>query len=318
MRHLKRFNEELDPETYKRTGDRLSNWHGQRERGARISQYGHDLAGDLIGFWIGDGKSTTAFQLPLEFHYKNAKINIPKNADDYESFYMGGAYYTEKISEAFGNLVEKYRDGIMPLYFDLELNFEISPRQQVLMKDLQNKIENNKSSGEETGMVNKHLIKVLSQNHGINLLTIRVDISENLYWENDDGDPYKPNDEQFYNAFENVFHPHASFSQPSPIKNFIRYGNGTTREEQHHLLAIPCSRYEANRLKKNAILKVAEDVKPLVHDLISEHVQGRPEDFEKIIKSITHMKINSMYRDKIDSRIEVKSFYNQFIKGRYY
>lgn len=308
MKYLKKFNEELKPETYKSAGSRLSNRHGQHERGAKISQYGHELAGDLIGFWIGEGKSRSTFHLPLEFEFRECRVRIPHYPDTIYLHDKIENYYAEKISQGLGELVQRYKDGGQDLYFDIELYFDLSPRQTLLMKDLFKKIQQMKTQGTETGINDKYIVQLLSSGNSINLLNLRVHLSENIFWEDENGITVTPTEEETHDAFESMFYPSGYFVRPSIIKEYQQ----NNRYVDHQLLGIPCSRVEANKLKKNVISTVIQRVKPIIHELFSEHLQTKPEHFEKTISTLTNMKINDMYKDKIEYEQNEWQYLRQF------
>lgn len=309
MKYLKRFNEELKPETYKQAGQRLSTRHGHHERGAKLSQYGHDLAGDLIGFWVGEGQTRSTFLLPLEFYYTHCKLRVPGK----ESIWLGqdGTYYADRISDYLSRLVSDYKEGGPELYVDIDIFFEISPRQKILMKDLAKNIQRGKSNGSESGMTSKLIINNLANSYGQSLMTLRVYLSENMYWDDDNGNYQKPTEDDIYDNFEALFSPSVFFVSPPPLKET---SIGGTNALFANMYAIPCSRVEANKFKKNVMSKVVNNVKPIIHEIISEHIQGKPEHFEKAISALTNMKINNMYRDKIDYAHDTFNYKIQFVK----
>jgi len=311
MRHLKRYNEELKPETYKTAGERLIG-RGHEQRGTKLQQYGHDVAGDLISFWVGECKTRSAFYLPLEFSKAHTTARIKLGGETGEWYVLDGSdYYTEKISEKMTDLFESFKNGGCELYFDVQLYFKLSPRQKLLFKDLQGKINRRQTSGHESGMTDQFIIKKLSESYSdIPLVSFRFYISENLYWHDEDDNSYIPTQEQFYEQFKYTFSPSVYTIKGSPMKEYIGSGRPDTN---HDLIATGCSRKEGVKIKNIILSDVIKDIKPIIHELFSEHIQSDADIFEKAMNKLSNIKVNSLYRDKVEYKHDEYNFKKQFV-----
>ena len=302
MKHLKRFNEELKPQTYKNAGRKLIN-KGHIKRGINLSSYGHEIDNDLIGFWVGDDSSKKSFLMPLEFEFSSLRYRVDHDSKSWE-YPSNNEYYREKREKELYKMVELYKNGTDDLYIDIQLYFKISPRQAELFKDLLRKNDYGKS-----GVTDQYLIRAISNESEIPLITYRLGISDSIYWEDDDGNKGELKDEDFYEFFSNGFYPNLIKRSDNGIISEYRSGSSVV----HKIIGIPCSRKEAIKFKKIVIPKLAESLGPLINELFSEHIQGKPEDFEKTMTAITDQKINDLYTDDLPSG-DIAIFNKQFTK----
>jgi hypothetical protein len=320
MKYLKKYNEELDPKKYKRAGSELYKM-GHIDRGINLQTYGHEKANDIFDFWVGDSYAKK-FANPIEayFKYYSIKFTPTKNDNDvlqddlffsdYQfNDYNSNKYQMEFWEEIMKELVSKYKMGGIDLYLDFKLDFSISPRQKKQLKDLSDEIFKNNgvssvsSDVDETYLKDLHLIHALASDNIYPFLTLRLYLAESLDWY---GEKY-PNEEDLHSYFKNAFNPQVFLIESEPIDVRVNNSNYETK-----MLSILSNRQDANKFKNMIMPKLINGVKPLLQDLFSEHLQTTPDDFEKAIDALKNLRINRIYKDKIETGGSINNFKKQF------
>jgi transposase len=114
---------------------------------------------------------------------------------------------------------------------------------------------------------------------------------------------HNPTDEDFHEQFENSYYPRFYLIESTP------QGSGYIGRT---ILSTLTSRQDANKFRSMVLPVLIDRVKPLLQDFFSEHLQTTPENFEKAIKVMKDLKVNSLFRDKITQSPTVSDFKKQF------
>lgn len=324
MKHLKRYNEELKPDTYKSAGSRLRNI-GHEERGVALSTYGHEQAGDILNFWVGVKEFATSFKSPIELYLNKHDIRVrmvqPNSAVPYSKDFTGynvnaGSphpipHMKDIWDKIMYEVIRDYREGQKDLYIDFQISFSISPRQRSQFKDISNKVSKRILNGSETGIADPSVLNQFASDYFTLPMTLRLYLADGLYWdyEDDNGEMYthNPTDEDFHEQFDNSYYPRFYLIESTPIQ--IPQGSGYIGRT---ILSTLASRQDANRFRSMVLPVLIERVKPLIQELFSEQLQTTPENFEKAVKVMNDLKVNSLFRDKIIQSSTVSDFKKQF------
>jgi hypothetical protein len=189
MKHLKRYNEELKPDTYKSAGSRLRSI-GHEERGVALSTYGHEQAGDILNFWVGVKEFAQSFKSPIELYLNKHDIRVrmvqPNSTVPYSKDFTNysdnaGRHMKDIWDKIMYEVVSDYRKGHKDLYVDFQLSFSISPRQRSQFKDIHNKISKRLLTGSETGIGDQSIINQFSSDYYSLPMTLRLYLADSLY-----------------------------------------------------------------------------------------------------------------------------------------
>ena len=196
MKYLKRFNEELDPKTYRRAGYELSGKFKEK-RASELLDYADEKEFGFYNMHFANansiiGKGTTKFTKPTAKFYYEA-INQPSNPNSGEIIILN------KSPE---DLIRSWKDG-GDLAFTISFTFQPSQGGKRVHKEL--------------------------QKSRVPMFSIRVELSDwydGLESWNEDQDTGEsligtPNEHDTYDMFVNSFNPRLTLEQPAEDKWFF-------------------------------------------------------------------------------------------------
>lgn len=312
MKHLKRYDEELDPKTYKSAGTSLR-MIGHEDRGIKLITYGHEKAKDLLKFWLGisDNTETQLYNYPIEAEFTKFKVKLPSNNYgfthqdvDKDGYFNPHDYEEDYVDRIMYDLVDRYKDGSTELYIDFRFFFKISPRQKAEFKKMIGKTHTERLS---LGLPDISILKYLSNDYlEIPLVNLRLYLADEVYWD-DDSDKAVASSEEVHEYFNKIYYPGMETTGPTKV-NINPSGGDIYR----YIYATLASRQDANRFKSTVIKDLISKSTPLINKLFSEHLQTTPENFEKAIDAIRNTSINKLYKDKVYPGA-VENFKKQFM-----
>jgi len=287
MKHLKRFDEELNPSTYRTAGQRLIRKF-KEERGRKLIDYGNEQEFGFYNMFVGNintklgnnGGDPQKFTNPKATFYFNSIGN---------NFYGNGTAPLVKNKTA-EELVKSWKEG------DNELVFTISFRFQ---------------AAEESKINIKH--DIMKESRGTPMFSFRVELSD---WYNgldewntdqDTGDMIVGDEaHDIYDMFVNTFHyPHITLERP----------------DDKYYFGIFSDRASANRFVKNDLPRLLEPFEGHIHDIISA-IGGDPEHIDKIKELFPSpeslfgsISVNSLYDDDRKASAPNSNFSSRWFNG---
>ena len=247
MKHLKRFDEELDPNTYRTAGQRLIRKF-KEERGRKLIDYGNEQQFGFYNMYVGNINTKLGNNGGDPQKFTNPKATFYFNSIGNNSYGNGTTPLVKnKTAE---ELVKSWKEG------DSELAFTISFRFQ---------------AAEESKINIKH--DIMKESRGTPMFSFRVELSD---WCNgldewntdqDTGDMIVGDEaHDIYDMFVNSFHyPHITLERP----------------DDKYYFGIFSDRASANRFVKNDLPRLLEPFEGHIHDIISA-IGGDPEHIDKI------------------------------------
>lgn len=268
MKHLKHFNEELNPQKYIRAGSKLSTL-GKTSRGSKLIDYGYEKSWGFYNVHIGNmgdsswGVYTAKLTNPAcRFHYGLPQWNAQQTNN------------TSTIIETQDeeDLLNNWTDGRETLSFTLEFTMQLSEESRL---DMISK-----------GKINKGWYS----SNRIPLFAIHVELSdwyeglrEYNYME-EDNEYLRPGDENYHDVsmmYANTSHTTLTL-MPLFTKNYF---------------GIFADRKSAIKFKRE-LPKLVDPHKSQIMDILSL-VSGSTDNLENIIGKIYNMSINYLYQDEV-------------------
>jgi hypothetical protein len=283
MKHLKRFDEELNPSTYRIAGQRLIRKF-KEERGRKLIDYGNEQQFGFYNMCVGN--INTKLGDPQKF--TNPKATFYFNSIG-ENFYGNGTAPLVKNKTA-EELVKSWKEG------DNELVFTISFRFQ---------------AAEESKINIKH--DIMKESRGTPMFSFRVELSDWYNgldeWNTDQetGDMIVGDDaHDIYDMFVNTFHyPHITLERP----------------DDKYYFGIFSDRASANRFVKNDLPRLLEPFEGHIHDIISA-IGGDPEHIDKIKELFPSpeslfgsISVNGLYDDDRKASAPNSNFSSRWFNG---
>lgn len=285
MKHLKRFDEELRPQTYRTAGQRLISKF-KEERGRKLIDYGNEQQFGFYNMYVGNSNTKLGNKDPQKF--TNPKATFYFNSIG-NNFYGNGTEPLVKNKTA-EELVKSWKEG------DSELAFTISFRFQ---------------AAEESKINIKH--DIMEESRGTPMFSFRVELSD---WYNgldewntdqDTGDMIVGDEaHDIYDMFVNSFHyPHITLERP----------------DDKYYFGIFSDRASANRFVKNDLPRLLEPFEGHIHDIISA-IGGDPEHIDKIKELFPSpeslfgsISVNGLYDDDRKASASNSNFANRWFNG---
>ena len=268
MKHLKHFNEELDPQKYIRAGSRLSNL-GKTSRGSKLVDYGYEKSWGFYNVHIGNmgdsswGLYTGKLTNPeCKFHYGLPHWDGPQNNKT--------TTLIKTIDEE--DLLKNWTDGRETLSFTLEFTMQLSEESKL---DL---ISKNK------------IAKGWSSYNKIPLFVLHVELSdwsdglrEYNYLEGDD-EYLKPGDENYHDVSMMYANTSQILLTLMPLFTKDYFG-------------IFADRKSAVKFKRE-LPKLIDPYKSHIMDLLSL-VSASTDNLERLMDKIYNMSVNYLYQDEV-------------------
>ena len=284
MKHLKRFDEELRPQTYRTAGQRLISKF-KEERGRKLIDYGNEQQFGFYNMYVGNtnGKLGMGGGDPQKF--TNPKATFYFNSIS-ENFYGSGpaALVENKTAE---ELVKSWKEGRSALAFTISFRFHAT---------------------EESKINIKH--DIMKDYKGTPMFSFRVELSD---WydgldewntDQDTGDMIVGDEaHDIYDMFVNSFHyPHITLERP----------------DDKYYFGIFSDRVSANRFVKNDLPRLLEPFEGHIHDIISA-IGGDPEHIDKIKELFPSpeslfgsISVNGLYDDDRKASASNSNFANRW------
>jgi hypothetical protein len=284
MKHLKRFDEELNPSTYRTAGQRLIRKF-KEERGRKLIYYGNEQEFGFYNMCVGNINTKLGNNGGDPQKFTNPKATFYFNSIG-ENFYGNGTAPLVKNKTA-EELVKSWKEG------DNELVFTISFRFQ---------------AAEESKINIKH--DIMKESRGTPMFSFRVELSD---WYNgldewntdqDTGDMIVGDEaHDIYDMFVNTFHyPHITLERP----------------DDKYYFGIFSDRASANRFVKNDLPRLLEPFEGHIHDIISA-IGGDPEHIDKIKELFPSpeslfgsISVNGLYDDDRKASASNSNFSNRW------
>lgn len=280
MKHLKHFNEELDPQTYINAGRYLKQY-GKTTKGNKLVDYGYEK---------GHGFYNTHIQWAGHTHVYTGKITDPTC-----KLYYGvprwnapqGNVNSQLINTNLTEeqLVSDWKYGNNTLSFTLEFRFTPS-------EELKSSINNDEVRS--------------SINHwnGFHLFTMCVDLS---YWQDGlSGYNYNEDDEVEIKPGDPDYRDLTDLYQDTKSINI-----NLNRLMDKNIYGIFADRQSALKFKRN-LPSLINPHKEKIMDLLSI-IGGGADEVEEIFESFNKIRINSLYQDE---NIKGVNLFNSWYKGR--
>jgi hypothetical protein len=281
MKHLKHFNEELDPQTYISAG-RAFKKYGKNIKGNKLVDYGYEK---------GHGFYNTHIQCAGQSLVYTGKITNPTC-----NFYYGVPHWngpqSNTNSQLLGTnlteeqLVSEWKHASSTLSFTLEFRFTPS-------EELKEKVIDNQSL---RGSINHW--------NGFHLFTMCVDLS---YWQDglsgynydeDNEVEIKPEDPRYCDLTDLYQHTKSTDIRLNRLMDKNIYG-------------IFADRQSALKFKRN-LPSLVNPHKEKIMDLLSI-IGGGADDVEEIFESFNKIRINALYQDE---NIKGANLFNSWYIGR--
>ena len=282
MKHLKRFDEELDPQKYIRVGNKLKNL-GKTSRGSKLVDYGFEKAFGFYNVHLGHISNDN-------WSLYTAKLTNPEC-----KFYYGTPYWHGHQNMAGSELIKthdeedllkNWTDGRENLSFTLEFTMQLSEESRM---DLIAKSKINKDWHSTNRMPLFALNVVLS--HWTDGL------SEYNYLEDDYGKGrYLEPGHEDYHDVSMMYKNNSEISltlMPLFTKNYF---------------GIFSDRRSGVKFKRE-LPRLVERHKSQIMDILSL-VNGSADDLEEILSRIYNMSVNHLYQDDIPKNVSVGSLKN--------
>lgn len=284
MKYLKKFNEELNPDSYYRAAHMLKRKHP--ERASKLFQHAEEVKDNLYSFWFKNKSLVQAFQMPLEFKYNDSRYNHTVSICGGPDIYLGNK---EKIEEELQSKVSEYKKGKTELYLTFGIPFELSPRHQHELGKLiaTNQLEKTGLRGDGIGMA-----RSLAGGHSQIMLKMKVELSDNLYLEDDDGNWVQYSEEEFPDVFDDVLSVYVNILTNTKM---MYYTNVSKTDD---ILFSISNRGDALKFKRSILPKLIEYFKPIIYELFSEHLQVDVDCYEKTMKKVENLSTNEIYHEK--------------------
>ena len=269
MKHLRRFDEELKPQTYRNAGRGLMNKF-KEERGGKLIDYGNEQEFGFYNIYFANnnGKIGSA---PLKF--TNPKADFFFQSVGKESFDANGNIsITQKSAE---DLVSAWKQGKDELGFTISFRFMAT--------------EEAKTQAEHSA---------LKQWNGTPIFSFRVHLSDWFdgldEWNTDQetGELITgPAAHDIYDMFENTFHS-AEITLERPADK--------------HWFGVFADRASALKFKRE-LPRLIEPFEGHIHDIISV-IGGESEQVEAIMDLFRKITLNGLYDDNAKARVANSDF----------
>jgi len=285
MKHLKRFNEELDPQTYINAGRYLKQY-GKTTKGNKLVDYGYEK---------GHGFYNAHIQFAGQSPVYTGKITNPTC-----KFYYGVPNWNgpqSNVNSVLTNcnltedeLVSEWKHADSTLSFTLEFRFTPSEQLKLLTPS-------NDTTYQGVNSAINHW-------NGFHLFTICVDLS---YWEDglsgynyneEDEVEIKPGDPDYCDLTDLYQHTKSIDISLNRLMDKNIYGIFTDRQS-------------ALKFKRN-LPSLINPHKEKIMDLLSI-IGGGADEVEDIFESFDKIRINSLYQDE---NIKGSNLFNSWYKGR--
>lgn len=282
MKHLKRFDEELNPNTYRRAGQRLIGKF-KEERGRNLIDYGNEKEFGFYNMYFANvsGKINNTMENG-KYVSKMLKFTNPSADFYFESFSSNSFDNNGKLeirNKSAEDMVKSWKEGG-------ELAFTISFRF---------------NASEETKKLLKH--DALKSYLGTPMFSFKVQLSDFVdgideFNTTETGEVITgPDAHDTYDMFVNSFYPNITLEKPVD-----KYYFGIFRD-----------RASAFKFKK-ALPDLIDPFHDQIHDIISV-IGGESEQFEKIIGLFEKITINGLYDDDDNARARFEDFSNRWFSG---
>jgi hypothetical protein len=267
---IKRFNEELDPQTYISAGRSLKNYYGKNTKGNTLIDYGYEKGHGFYNAHIQSIERTPVY---------TGKITNPTC-----NFYYGVPEldYVNNVSKLIHSdlteeqLVSDWKNGNSELSFTLEFRFTSS-------EELKSKVKDNES-----------IKRKFEFYTGFHLFTMYVRLShwvDGLKYYNYDED----NEEYINPGDSNYMGITDMFQNTKDIDiGLQQVGNRLIDKEIYGIFA---DRQSALKFKRN-LPSLINPHKEKIMDLLSI-IGGGDDEVEDIFDSFNKIRINALYQDEI-------------------
>jgi hypothetical protein len=285
MKHLKHFNEELDPQTYISAGRSLKNY-GKNTKGNKLVDYGYEKSHGFYNThiqWAGQnpvytGKITNP---TCNFYYGLPKWNGPQSNVNSQ---LVNANLTED------ELVRDWKYGLSTLSFTLEFRFTPS-------EELKSLIPANDSSLQA-------LKGTIDHWRGFHLFTMYVKLS---YWEDGlSGYNYDEDEEVEIKPGDPAYCDSTDLYQHTKCLDI-----SLNRLMDKNIYGIFADRQSALKFKRN-LPSLVNPHKEKIMDLLSI-IGGGAEEVEEIFESFNKIRINALYQDE---NIKGANLFNSWYRSR--
>ena len=261
MKHLKRFDEELNPSTYRKAGNKLINKFKEK-RGGTLVDYGNEKEFGFYNMYFANS-NTIIGRINEDFIFTKPQANFYFQSI-YEDSFDGNGNLVLRNNNA-EDLVKSWKEGD-ELCFTISFSFFAT---------------------EKTKQISEH--SSLRSWKGVPMFSFRVylsDYSDGIVEWNTNQDTGEvligTEDEQdTYEMFVNSFYTSIYLEKPASEYNF----------------GIFKDRASAFKFKK-ALPKLIEPFEDQIHDIISA-IGGDSEHFEKIMDIFNKISLNGLYDDDV-------------------
>jgi hypothetical protein len=279
MKHLKHFNEEINPLTYIRAGKSLKNY-GKKGSGNKLIDYGyekgHGFYNTHIQFVGQSPVYTGKITNPIcNFYYGTPEWDGPQSNVNSKLIYI----------DSEEELVSEWKNGNKDLSFTLEFRFTPSEELKETVKD------------------NENIKKSIDYYNGFHLFTMIVNLSDwsdGLRYYNyiEDEDEYvEPGDKNYLNLTDMYQNTKMISIRPERIMDKNIYG-------------IFADRQSARKFVLN-LPELVSKHKGKIMDLLSI-IGGGSDEVEDVLDSFKQIRINSLYQNE---DIKGSNLYKNWYKG---
>ncbi len=290
MKYIKKFNEELDPKTYRSAGHKLD-YYNKSKSAAKL----HDFADEKeFGFYNMNWSNTNQAILAKDSSFTQPKLtgiyyaSTPtKYKDEFHEF--NGMSYRKDPEMLAEDLVERWRLGQDGLNISFEFSFRATR-------------ETIEKSGRSTNFCWNANNPTAREVKAFNL---QIDLSD---W-------YNGLDDWDADARSEAENDGEEFT-PTTLKEFYMWSasyNVMIKNPNNSLYGIFSNRKSAIKFKNWLITNHLDDIKDAIMNVL-RIVGGKSENIEKAVDTFTKIKIQGLYDDDLPTR----GVSGDWIRSRWY